>query len=248
MFIRRHFQIFLPIVDSQPVSKYFIVLILKKMLKSLEVINMTNWQLSFENWLDENTALSDRSKKHYSGAIKSIGHWLEFDISSIQTIEQFHNFHRAAILNSTFIKRDSTGNKMYDTALKHFNKFIQSAVSINSFIYPEELINKQLTEGCKKTITINSHERNPLARKKCIEFYGAICSVCGFNFSEKYGNTFAGIIHVHHLKPLSEISEDYIIDPIKDLIPVCPNCHLIIHSKFDGIYTIDEVRKMLTPK
>lgn len=209
---------------------------------------MTNWQSSFENWLDENTVLSERSKKHYSGAIKSIGHWLEFDISSIQSIEQFQNFHKTATLNSTFLKRDSTGNNMYNTALMHFSKFIQGTFAINSFIYPEEIDTNQLSEGCKKVITINTHERNTLARKKCIEHYGAICAVCGFNFSEKYGNAFTGIIHVHHIKPLSEISEEYVIDPIKDLIPVCPNCHLIIHNKFDGIYTIDEVRKMLTSK
>ncbi len=33
-----------------------------------------------------------------------------------------------------------------------------------------------------------------------------------------------GFIHVHHLKPLSEVGYEYRVDPIRDLRPVCPNC------------------------
>lgn len=112
-------------------------------------------------------------------------------------------------------------------------------------IIAEEVIDKNLIEGSVKTIAINAYERNIKARKKCIEYYGAVCSVCGFDFSKYYGKEFEGLIHVHHLIPLSEIASEYIIDPIKDLRPVCPNCHLIIHSKPNGTYSIEEVRKMI---
>ena len=40
----------------------------------------------------------------------------------------------------------------------------------------------------------------------------------------------------------SEIKSLY-IDPIKDLIPVCPNCHSMIHSKRPA-FTIDEINEI----
>ena len=45
-----------------------------------------------------------------------------------------------------------------------------------------------------------------------------------------------------HIVPLSEIGEEYVVDPIRDLVPVCPNCHMALHSKKDGVYTVEELR------
>lgn len=84
-------------------------------------------------------------------------------------------------------------------------------------------------EGASMEVSINSYERNLKARKKCIEHYGYKCQVCGFDFEKIYGQLGKNYIHVHHIIPLSEIKESYEVNPIKDLIPVCPNCHAIIH-------------------
>ena len=54
-----------------------------------------------------------------------------------------------------------------------------------------------------------------------------------------------GLIHVHHLKSLAEIGHSYQVDPIKDLMPVCPNCHAVIHSGPD-LRTPDEVKAMIS--
>ncbi len=77
---------------------------------------------------------------------------------------------------------------------------------------------------------LSIYERNPYARQRCIEHYGCRCSVCGFDFEKVYGEVGSGFIHVHHLKPLSEIRKEYVIDPIADLRPICPNCHAMIHN------------------
>ena len=67
-----------------------------------------------------------------------------------------------------------------------------------------------VTEGAKKTVVVNKYERDPAARNMCIAKWGVrCCSVCGFNFEERYGALGKGFIHVHHLKPLSEIGEEY---------------------------------------
>ena len=99
-------------------------------------------------------------------------------------------------------------------------------------------------EGAVQTITINAYERNVAARTDCIAHYGCTCAVCGIDFAESYGAEAEGFIHVHHLKPISEIKGKYVIDPAKDLRPVCPNCHAVIH--LGGITrSIEVVKQML---
>ena len=105
----------------------------------------------------------------------------------------------------------------------------------------DDLLQKQVTEeihdpeiypeGSKHVITVNAYERNPEARRKFIEHFGTTCFVCGFNFENFYGPDFRDFIHIHHLVLLSSVGDKYIVDPIKDLIPVCPNCHAAIHRK-----------------
>ena len=91
------------------------------------------------------------------------------------------------------------------------------------YISPDEVLdNGEYPEGSKKRITVNSYERNPQARKICLEHYGYKCSVCEFNFKEIYGEIGKNFIHVHHKVELSTLSEEYKVDPIEDLAPVLP--------------------------
>jgi predicted HNH restriction endonuclease len=116
----------------------------------------------------------------------------------------------------------------------------------DAFRSPEEIATtKGLVEGAKRLVTINAYERNANARRKCIEKYGAKCRICGIDLGEKYGAELNGKIVVHHITPLSKINEQYTIDPINDLIPVCPNCHFALHSKNDGVFTPAEVSAMI---
>ncbi|MDN5513301.1 MAG: DUF3427 domain-containing protein [Acinetobacter sp.] len=109
-------------------------------------------------------------------------------------------------------------------------------------LYPEQI---ELKEGISTTITVNRYERNPLARQQCLDFYGYNCSVCNLNFEKTYGNIGKNFIHVHHLKLISEIGKEYVIDPIEDLRPVCPNCHAMLHKKLKTPYTIEELKELM---
>ena len=101
------------------------------------------------------------------------------------------------------------------------------------------------SEGKLLPISINVYERSAYNRRECIKAKGTSCLICGFNFGETYGAAMSNKIHVHHIIPLSEIGDEHKVDPVKDLIPVCPNCHYVIHSKKDGVYTIEEVKNMI---
>jgi 5-methylcytosine-specific restriction protein A len=103
---------------------------------------------------------------------------------------------------------------------------------------------EKFVEGTAKTISINAFERNSKARSACIKHYGAFCAVCNFNFEAAYGAIGKGFIHMHHIVPLAEIRREYELDPIRDLIPVCPNCHAIIHLTQPPM-TIEELRSFL---
>lgn len=85
------------------------------------------------------------------------------------------------------------------------------------------------SEGVLKRVYVNRYERDQYAREKCIQVHGCKCSVCGMDFERMYGELGKGFIHVHHIVPLSTIGEEYKVDPVNDLIPVCPNCHAMFH-------------------
>ena len=101
-----------------------------------------------------------------------------------------------------------------------------------------------LPEGYKREFSASTYERNPLARKICMDHYGYICVVCSFNFLEKYGEIGDKYIHVHHIKPIYEIKKEYMIDPIEDLRPICPNCHAMIHRHKPAL-TIESLKNLL---
>jgi 5-methylcytosine-specific restriction protein A len=89
---------------------------------------------------------------------------------------------------------------------------------------------KRYFEGTVQPVFVNAYERNPRARKVCLEHHGCVCTVCRFDFAGFYGDLGAGFIHVHHLIPIAEIKEEYELNPLLDLIPVCPNCHAMLHK------------------
>ncbi len=100
-------------------------------------------------------------------------------------------------------------------------------------------------EGGLSRVEVNRYERNPINRQLCLIANGYICKICGFDFEKTYGEIGYHFIHVHHIVPVSESQEEYEIDPVKDLIPVCPNCHAMLH-KSDPPYTPDELKQILS--
>jgi hypothetical protein len=117
----------------------------------------------------------------------------------------------------------------------------QSALSL----LPGEISRPLLyVEGALRRVTVNAYERNNAAVLQCKAANGTVCVVCKFDFGAVYGAEFAGFIHVHHLRPLSEVGGEYVVDPVADLCPVCPNCHAVIH--YGGrLRSVDEVRQLL---
>lgn len=171
------------------------------------------------------------SNLHYGNLAKKIAEYLNIKITSEAT---------EAIV--TFKK---VNNEWHWTLLQEVVKAIEELDWFNN--YPLTYIPEEITpiiEGHTKSITVNAYERNPIARKVCIKHYGYSCQVCGINLKVVYGPVAKDFIHVHHIRPISEIKESYQVDPVRDLVPICPNCHAVIHRK-NPPYTIDEIKAIL---
>jgi 5-methylcytosine-specific restriction protein A len=97
-------------------------------------------------------------------------------------------------------------------------------------------------DGAKKTIIVNRYERDSKYRNKCIKEKGAICEICGCDFSI-YGERGKGFIEAHHCTPLYKIGHEIEIS-LDDLVPVCSNCHSILHRYRDEM-TVEELKEIV---
>lgn len=89
------------------------------------------------------------------------------------------------------------------------------------------------------------YERSAPARATCLAYHGAICRVCAVDFKRRYGALGDGFMQVHHLRTLSPKDADYVLDPVNDMVPVCPNCHAMLHRGRERPRSVEELRTIL---
>ena len=136
----------------------------------------------------------------------------------------------------------------FGSQINEILEFIEKYSSDNTIkIIEDEYQEDYIESGKGKKVFTTTYERNTKARRACLSKYGTKCQICGFDSQKIYGEDFKEKIHVHHIVPIHEIENEYKVDPEKDLIPVCPNCHMILHSKKpNGKYpTVNEIKTNL---
>jgi len=139
------------------------------------------------------------------------------------------------------------GYKLSESEFQELVKLADGSVKYHNILpIPEEVPDShKYTEGAVRTILVNAYERSRDARTACIEYHGVNCAACGLTMADLYGQVGEGVIHVHHLRELAKVGAQYKVDPIKDLRPVCPNCHAILHS-CSPVMTIEQLQKILS--
>lgn len=95
----------------------------------------------------------------------------------------------------------------------------------------EEVSIEYQEEGRKTSSIVNKYERSRVNRAIALEIHGFICAACGLRMADLYGPIGEGVIHVHHLQPVSSMEAPRVLNPATDLIPLCPNCHTVVHRK-----------------
>lgn len=158
----------------------------------------------------------------------------------------------SALLKTTFEKYENTSldviwgsiEKYADFTFKHSKAEINDAFLPQRFEYYES--RNVFTEGKKKARISTYIERNPKLRRLAINHHGANCAACGFNFQDFYGDYAAGFIEIHHLLPLHMEENNLRETNYKtDLIPLCSNCHSVVHRRQDRVISLEELVKMI---
>jgi len=118
---------------------------------------------------------------------------------------------------------------------------------VNGSANNDELKYHKYDESRVSVVTSEQRHRSDKAREECIRLQGCHCNICGFDFEKTYGEVGKDYIEVHHITPIGILStaEDYAgTDPQNDLIPLCSNCHSMIHRRKEP-YLPDEVKAWL---
>lgn len=135
--------------------------------------------------------------------------------------------------NKDNIKYLTGSNFTYDDVRRTFGN-ITKLLGMHSRCYSEII-----TEGSLVNVSTKTHVRSQKLRDAAIEHFtsnGIIkCDCCGFEFSEFYGHNYGSTcIEIHHLKPIFSYEDDDVSKTIDkallNLLPVCPNCHRVIHK------------------
>ena len=196
----------------------------KNLMKALGKVSQENKDLFFHS-IDLIEEKSIQVRLHcgsYQGPAKDMSPWPN----------SWKDFR--LILTRTYSEKENVSNLLIDIG--------DYAISLMSTVLPLERIEAQgYEEGALIEFMHKRYERNKKNREIAIKIHGNICKICNFSTKEVFGKD--EIIQVHHILPVSEMNEGHVVDPEKELIPVCPTCHAFIHTKKPP-YSIDEVISM----
>jgi hypothetical protein len=203
-----------------------------------EEINKYEVTLIFENFAKE---LSDYAEKNISKSNNPLRKLFDLNLNLTAVV---HKHYIETNLDPNTNKFEKWDFKLIYKKVSDSNeadKFSDILISFILFIFPYKLDSED--EGSGKSETLTKYERSHLNRSLCLAYYGYNCRACFINLKEKYGDIARDFIHVHHLNP---ISESGIIkpDPIKDFVPLCPNCHAIAHLKNPPL-TVEEIQTII---
>ena len=99
-------------------------------------------------------------------------------------------------------------------------------------------------EGALTTVKANRYERDRRNRAAAISIHGSSCLGCGIDMGTRYGEVAEGFIEIHHVTPVSQLGVGHVIDPTRDLVPLCPNCHAVTHRRTPPL-SLEEIRRLL---
>lgn len=140
-------------------------------------------------------------------------------------------------------------------------KAVMAALSDQGFseYQKTEVLNKgfddiAIEEGNKAEVHSIILKRSRILRKMAIKYFsnenGSIsCRGCDFVADDVYGAGARGLIEIHHLQPLflrnGQQLRVSLRDALKYVVPLCPNCHRVVHYDRNRCISISELRRMV---
>jgi putative restriction endonuclease len=100
-------------------------------------------------------------------------------------------------------------------------------------------------EGIPKLVYTTIYERDRKLRNQAILIHGTICKACNFDFFQAYGEAGSGYIHIDHRVAIATAGGSVKVNPETDLVPVCANCHSIIHRRRNGTLSVEPLQEIV---
>lgn len=198
----------------------------------------------FNEWKDKLKTNYDIFQEYFL-ALVSLGCSLKFIINH-REYSQLNQEQLSMPWLSFSIELSTQYIEVYDHFNIHYEKFRPILVLFWGLVlavigdFPS-FAQSSYEEGSDYETYVKRYERNPLNRALCIVKHGYGCSVCGIDMEKIYGEVGRNFIEVHHIIPISTYGRAKYINPEKDLVPLCPNCHAMIHRR-NPQYSIEELR------
>lgn len=112
-------------------------------------------------------------------------------------------------------------------------------------------------DGVSSTVTKETRQRCNALRLAAKSLFrcpdGLLrCKVCGWHKPE-HGMVSGDIVELHHIDPVSQAPQEGTVVTLAKaaqlLVPVCPNCHRMIHSRTGGgQFELDALKQIITEK
>lgn len=179
----------------------------------------------------------DLGKRHvflgYVKEIQSKGAKIEFFVNKqprdIRLDETWNEHWNVFRIRATQIVEERMTEEQESALMREWSRL--SVGLLLSLLEVENISETQHSEGKIYQVIQNRYERNPINRELCLSANGYCCKICGFDFEKVYGVLGREFIHVHHIEMVSSFGGKYYLDPTEDMIPVCPNCHAMLHRE-----------------
>jgi len=166
--------------------------------------------------------------------------------------DEVHLFHRAShhslftyigrvFLLSCSIQEDSPSRFIFSTD--------RSLSDLTDEVIQEETNPPESSEGdpegMKRWRLHLVYERSRENRRRALEMHKPICDACGFDFNLVYGKELANsFIQVHHRQSITTL-DGSVVNPETDLVPLCANCHCMVHRKRGEIIPVEELKEII---
>jgi 5-methylcytosine-specific restriction protein A len=164
---------------------------------------------------------------------ESSGLSVELSVDGKNLFEDFSESNWESLsltLHKKFVNYADASNSLKLTVLIAFSILIPLITEEPERLL-EEISSDYQEEGRKSSVTVNRYERSRVNRAIALEIHGFVCTGCELRMADLYGPIGEGVIHVHHLEPVSLMDAPRILNPATDLVPLCPNCHSIVHKR-----------------
>lgn len=121
--------------------------------------------------------------------------------------------------------------------------------------YEDIILEAYITEGLQSSKTVKHRQRSRKLRDEKVKelkqtLNGRVaCIACGFDFSETYDGHGQDYIEIHHLEPVHLMdvngNTQKLLEALRKVVPLCSNCHRMVHKKRDKPLTIEKLKKII---